>query len=111
MRRVNLVKNEMSLLYSILNIGGGEKGLTLKEVNDLKPLMEKVCKNAEFFMQNENEMVRFNDSELVMKESEWSMIKRKIEGMSGIANYEIGKKISDLLEKFKELPEVHEEKA
>lgn len=95
-RKVCLKANEASLLYSLLN-DGGIQGMSMKEVRTMLPVMDKIGSFAEKKIVNDKEILNFKDGETVLKESELDLVIKKIDGVQGIMNMEIGRKVIALV--------------
>jgi len=105
MRKVKLTGEEANLVFSALENGDPQRGLSLADVRTVMPVLEKLEAQATRQAIPGGEKLIFNPQlELVLKESEFQTLKSKLEGSSGWANATVGRKVVKLLERLAETP-------
>ena len=97
MRRLKITFEESRLLFSAMDAGDPEKGLSMSDIRYRAPLMDKLEG-----LTNANADDR--TMELILEETEFYTIMGCLELSKGWANYTVGKQALRLLEKIIKLP-------
>jgi len=112
MRKAKLTKEEAGIIYSVLNNPANpQAGLSIKEVRTISPILDKMEENGTPEVTKDgSELIRFNDMEIDLKESEYSLIKDRLTNSSGWANAVIVRRtVIPLCEKLEELEKLPDE--
>jgi len=108
MRTIKLNGDEVKSLYDALNQGDPQRGMTITEIRDIMPIMDKLEVNAKKTnMPTPNgvrQVLQFQETDLGLKESEYTLAVDKLEGSSGWVSVEIGRGVVKLIDKLKEVP-------
>ena len=106
MKKVTLTGEEANLVFTALDNGDPQRGLSLNEIRTLVPLMDKLEAQAEKqpLPGGQGERLIFRDVILVLKESEFTTLKSKLEGSGGWLTATTGRKIIKLIDRLKETP-------
>lgn len=103
MRNVKMTGEEAQLVFSALDAGDPQKGVSLHEIRVVLPLMDKLELQATKSPIPGGERLVFNDQvEVSLKESEFNTLTAKLEGSAGWASASIGRKVVRLLDRLKE---------
>ena len=106
MRKINLTKDEAGVVYTVLNQPANpQQGLSIKEVRKLSPILDKLESAGDLETDAEGtESLRFGGAiDLELKESEYMLVKDRVENSSGWVNAMFVRKVvSPLLEKIEE---------
>ena len=114
MRKVTLTKDEASILHTAVNSGTPGQGLTLQEIRDAIPLLDKIEADGKELTDGNGNVIRDgngvavmtfdHDFELEFKESEYILSKTRLDNSGGWINVSNGRAVVKLADKFKELP-------
>lgn len=107
MRKVQLKKEEMSAVYSVLNSPANpQAGLTMREVREISPILEKLEKHSEEqSYEDGSESLSFQDGVVELKEREHTLILDRLKNSGGWANaLYVRRIILPLVEKIEEAP-------
>jgi len=106
MKKVKLTKDEVKNLYDTLNQGNPQRGLTMQDVRERSPIMDKLEENATKSIvdtpQGPGESITFSDTELILKESEHAICMSCLDSSAGLATVTYGRLLMKLYEKVKE---------
>jgi hypothetical protein len=106
MRKINLNAVEASIVHAVLNMSDPQRGLTMQEVRDAIPLLDMVEANCT----QENGQRIFKPVDLVLKESQFEMLKNKFSKSCGWLSVEHGRAVVKLEDKIKDIPFTEEAK-
>lgn len=112
MRKVTLTGREIRALYDSLNMGDPQRGLNMSDIRTRLPLFEKIesrsNKKVIQTQQGPQEILEFKDSDLILKESEYSLCINVLENSGGWLTMEAGIIPLKLAIKLKEVPLIEE---
>ena len=110
MRTTKLTGDEVKVLYDTLNQGDPQRGLSISEVRELMPIIDRLeapaTKRQITTPQGRQEIIEFKATTLVLKESEFTICLNKLDSTAGILSVEYGRKVVNLHDKLKEIPTV-----
>lgn len=112
MRKVSLNRDEGNAIYTVLNNPANpQAGLSIKEVRKINPILDKIEGAGEFVENDQGEFIKLPESfSLELKESEYTLIKDRIENSGNWVNASIVRKtILPLIEKLEESEKIEEE--
>ena len=105
MRKVKLTGEEANLVFASLENGDPQRGLSLADVRTVMPILEKLEAQADRQAIPGGEKLVFHDNtELVLKESEFTTLKAKLEGSTGWANASVGRRVVKIIDRLTETP-------
>jgi len=107
MKKITLTGEEAQLIFSALDNGDPQRGLSLTEIRSLLPVMDKLEAQAERLplVSGQGERFVFKDGTmLLLKESEFTTMINKLETSGGWASALVGRKVIRLIDRLKETP-------
>ena len=111
-RKITMTGDELKVLHDSVNQGEPQKGLNIKEIRELIPIVDKLEINAEkkqIFNQGQPiQMLTFKETTIELKESEYNICVSKLENSSGWVNVDYGRRVVALLDRIKEIPPILE---
>ena len=110
MRTMKLNGDEVKAMYDALNQGDPQRGLTVSEIREVMPIMDKLEETAKKSKiptpQGPREVLTFQETVLKLKESEYDILNRRLENSGGWVTVEIGRRVVNLIDKLKEVASV-----
>lgn len=111
MRKLKLTREEGSAIYTVLNSPANpQSGLSIKEVRKISPVLDKLEECGEMIEDPKGEFLKLPEAfETELKESEYILIKDRIENSGNWANANFVRKVlMPLIEKLEETPKQEE---
>lgn len=105
MREVNLNASETNIVFTVLNQGDPQRGLTVQEIRTVMPLLDEIEKSIINRKPGPDgaEFVNFGPAKLKLKESDYNFILQKLENSGGWSNAAQGRVVVALIDRFKEI--------
>lgn len=106
MRNVLLTAEEATLVFTALNQGNPQTGLSIPEIRAVLPILDALEARAQkhIMPNNTGETLLFVDTPLQLKEAEYSLLLQKLENSSGWKSADVGRRVIKLTERLKEIP-------
>jgi hypothetical protein len=101
MRKLTLTKDEAGILHTAINQGDPQRGLTLREIRDAIPILDRLELHAK---QVRGIHVFEKDVELELKESEYIFVRDKLDNSGSWISVSAGRTVVALADRFAELP-------
>ena len=112
MRKIQITQVEGSAIYNVLNQPSNpQAGLSVAEVRKINPILDKIEKHLTEKEEDGKSFVSFDHAfELILKESEYILLKDRLINFNGWANAAFVRKVvSPLVEKFEEAEKLAED--
>ena len=105
MRKVSMTPDDAQVLYTTLNAGDPQSGLSLSAIRTILPIMDALEKHGERVSVPNGEVMDWkNPFVLELKESEYNLCTSKLEASNGWRSATAGRLVIKLIDKFKETP-------
>lgn len=108
MRQFHVTAEEATLIFTALNNGDPQRGLSIVEIRAVLPILDALENTAKKQMlpDGSGESLIFVDTELTLKDSEHQLLIQKLEASGGWKSADVGRKVIRLNNRIKELPSV-----